>query len=32
MEGYVIGSKRLTLTIVGKIASKRFVVVVVVSL
>ena len=28
MEGYVMGSKRLTPTIVGKIASKRFVVVV----
>ena len=24
MEGYVMGSKRLTPTIVGKIASKRF--------
>ena len=30
MEGYVIGSKRLTPTIVGKIASKRLFVVVVV--
>ena len=28
MEGYVMGSKRLTPTIVGKIASKCFVVVV----
>ena len=27
MEGYVMGRKRLTPTIVGKIASKRFVVV-----
>ena len=26
MEGYVMGSKRLTPTVVGKIASKRFVV------
>ena len=30
MEGYVMGSKRLTPTTYGKIASKRFVVVVVV--
>ena len=29
MESYVMGSKRLTPTIVGKIASKRFVVVIV---
>ena len=29
MEGYIIGSKRLTPTIVRKIASKRFIVVVV---
>ena len=29
MEDYVMGSKRLTPTIVGKIASKHFVVVVV---
>ena len=29
MEGYVMESKRLTPTIIGKIASKRFVVVVI---
>ena len=28
MEGYVMGSKRLTPTIVGKVASKHFVIVV----
>ena len=32
MEGYVMESKRLTPTIVGKIASKHFVVVVVLHL
>ena len=30
MESYIIGNKRLTPTIVGKIASKHFVVVVII--
>ena len=30
MEGYVVESKRLTPTIIGKIASKHFVIVVIV--